>query len=195
MSTFGAGRNAPVSSNVSQHMRRARRRSVAILFIAGVSVGAVSSQCIAQESTPEHSIKEDNPPTGTRIRRDVVKWVALPVNQTYQQLTPQERAYVNSWYEHVAPGDEPPFPLNGMRSILDMVHKGHEKLLVTGKLYLVATVEPSGKVSTVKAYNAPSPEMAKFAGEVLLLTKFKPAVCGGRPCRMDFPLLYNFKVE
>lgn len=82
-----------------------------------------------------------------------------------------------------------------MKSILDVVRKGQEKLLVTGKLYLVATVEPNGKVSTVKAYGSPNPEMAKFASEVLLLTKFKPAVCGGRPCRMDFPLWYNFKVE
>lgn len=169
--------------------------SVAMVFIAGLCLAAVSTRCIAQESTPQHSIKEDNPPTGSRIRRDDVKSVALPINQTYQQLTPQERAYINSWYEYVAPGDEPPFPLNGMRSILDMVSKGQEKMLVTGKLYLVATVEPNGTVSTVKAYGAPSPEMAKFAGQVLLLTKFKPAVCGGRPCRMDFPLLYNFKVD
>ena len=82
-----------------------------------------------------------------------------------------------------------------MKSILDVVRKGQEKLLVTGKLYLVATVEPSGKVSTVRAFGSPSPEMATFAGQVLLLTKFKPAVCGGRPCRMDFPLSYNFKVR
>jgi hypothetical protein len=33
--------------------------------------------------------------------------------------------------------------------------------------------------------------MAKFASEVLL----KPAVCSGRPCRMDCPLWYSFKVE
>lgn len=176
-------------------MNNLRLRCYARILIAGISVGIVSAQCIAQQSTPEHSIKEDDPPIGSRIRRDEVNWTALPVNQTYQQLTPQERAHINSWYEHVAPGDEPPFPLNGMRSILDVVRKGQEKLLVTGKLYLVATVEPSGKVSAVKTYGSPDPEMAKFASEVLLLTTFKPAVCGGRPCRMDFPLRYNFKVE
>jgi hypothetical protein len=176
-------------------MSRIPFRCAASILVAGMSVGVVSPQCLAQQTTPEHAIKEEDPPIGSRIRRDEVNWAALPVNQTYQQLTPEERAHVNSWYEHVAPGDEPPFPLDGMRSILDVVRKGQEKLLVTGKLYLVATVEPSGKVSAVKAYGSPNPEMAKFASEVLLLTKFKPAVCGGRPCRMDFPLSYNFKVE
>jgi hypothetical protein len=165
------------------------------MVIAGFAVAVTPLQCIAQTSTPEHSIKEDEPPLGSRIRRDEVGSTRLPVNRTYQELTPEERAYVNSWYEHVAPGDEPPFPLNGLRSIFDVVRKGQERLLVTGKLYLVATVEPTGKVSTVKAYDSPSPEMVKFASEVLLLTKFKPAVCAGRTCRMDFPLFYTFKVE
>jgi hypothetical protein len=80
-------------------------------------------------------------------------------------------------------------------SIFDVVRKGQERLLVSGKFYFVATVEPDGKVSTVKAYGSPSPEMAKFVGEVLLLTKFKPAVCRGRPCRMDFPVACDFKVN
>jgi hypothetical protein len=38
-------------------------------------------------------------------------------------------------------------------------------------------------------------DMANFAGKVLLLTAFKPAVCRGRPCRMDFPLMYEFVVN
>jgi hypothetical protein len=170
-------------------------RYFASILVAGLSMGIASSPCLAQTSAPEYGIKEDDAPTGSHIRHDEVSSTLLPINRTYQQLTPKEREYVNSWYEHVAPGDEPPFPLNGMKSIFDVIRRGQERLLVTGKLYLVATVEPNGTVSAVKAYGSPSPEMAKFAGEALLLTKFKPAVCGGRPCRMDFPLQYNFTVN
>jgi hypothetical protein len=158
-------------------------------------MGVASRQSNAREAAPEYGIQEDAPRTGSIIRRDDVSTTILPVNRTYQQLTPKERAYVSSWYEYVAPGDEPPFPLDGLRSIFDAVRKGQEKLLVRGKLLLVATVEPNGTVSTVKAYASPDPKMAEFVGEVLLLTKFKPAVCSGRPCRMDFPLSYNFKVR
>jgi hypothetical protein len=114
-------------------------RYFASVVVAGLSVGVVSPACIAQSPTPEHSIKEYGPPSGSRIRRDVAIWAALPVNETYQQLTPEERAHINSWYENVAPGDEAPFPMNGMRSILDVAHRAQEKLLITGKLYLVAT--------------------------------------------------------
>jgi hypothetical protein len=38
-------------------------------------------------------------------------------------------------------------------------------------------------------------EQTKSASTILLLTRFKPAICGGRPCRMEFPLLYEFKVQ
>jgi hypothetical protein len=50
-------------------------------------------------------------------------------------------------------------------------------------------------VSGVKAWGSPSPEMTKFAASVLLLTRFKPAICGGQKCRMDFPLKYLFIVD
>jgi hypothetical protein len=60
---------------------------------------------------------------------------------------------------------------------------------------LIATVEANGEVSSVKAIGSPSPEMTKFASTILLLTKFKPAICSGHPCRMDFPLWYEFQVE
>jgi hypothetical protein len=30
--------------------------------------------------------------------------------------------------------------------------------------------------------------MTKFAGTVLMMTKFKPAMCAGKPCESQFPL-------
>jgi hypothetical protein len=47
-------------------------------------------------------------------------------------------------------------------------------------------------LSEVKAIGSPSPEMTQFAASVLLLTKFKPAICGGQPCKMDYPFRFAF---
>ena len=176
-------------------MCNTQRVRLELMLVAGAVLGFASSIYPAQESAPEYSIKYDDPPIGSRIRRDQAFTMHLPLNRTYQQLTPEQRAFVNSWYESFAPGDEPPYPLEGLKGMVDAVRKGQNMLLTTGRLFLVATVEPSGVVSTVKAYSSPSPEMTKFASEVMLLTKFKPAVCAGRRCRMDFPLVYNFEVR
>jgi len=149
----------------------------------------------AQTSHPRFGLKYSDPPTGSHVVRDAVRNSPLPINKKYEELSEAERAIVRGWYASLAPEDEPPFPLEGTRAIHDQVRKGQEKLLVKGELFLIATVEPDGEVSKVETIGAPSPGMTKYAAAVLLLTKFKPGVCGGRPCRMEFPVRYSFQVE
>lgn len=167
---------------------------LATLFL-GISAFIASFGRTAQTANPEYRIKFENPPIGSHIRRDAVHGSPIPINWSYHELSPEHRAIVHRWYEYIAPGDEPPFPSDGLKSVHDAIRKGQAKLLVTGDLFLVATVEATGEVSGVKAFGSPSPEMTKFAGAVFLLTKFKPAVCGGRPCKIGFPLWYSFRVE
>ena len=62
-------------------------------------------------------------------------------------------------------------------------------------MVLVASVATDGTVSEVKAIGSPSPEMAKAAASIILLSKFKPAVCKGEPCKMEFPFTFKFVVE
>jgi len=160
-----------------------------------VAALVVYSEAPAQGTEPEYAVKADQPRTGSHIRRDAVKGGALPINRTYEQLTPEERAIVRGWYESMPAADEPPFPAEGMKPIHEAIGKAQAKLRARGELSLIATVGPNGEVSSVNAVGSPNPEMARFAGQVLLLTKFKPAVCGGQPCRMDFPLRYTFHVD
>lgn len=169
------------------------RRSVAITAATAALISPLSAT--AQAPPPEYEIKFDRPRTGSLIRLHAVRTTGLPINLTYQQLSPEQRAAVHSWYENIAPRDEPPFPAEGTKPIHDAIRQGQAKLLVTGELFLIATVEPTGEVSAVTAIGSPSPEMTKFAATILMLTQFKPAVCAGQPCRMDFPLRYEFRVD
>jgi hypothetical protein len=168
-------------------------RLAAVLLGTGALVA--HSGCTPQTSNPEYSIKFENPPIGSHIRRDAMRGSPIPINRSYHELTPEQRAIVHRWYESIAPGDEPPFPLDGLKPVHDAIRKVQTKLLVAGELFLIATVEANGEVAQVKAIGSPGPEMTKFASTIVLLTKFKPAVCAGRPCKMDFPLWYVFRVE
>ncbi|MBL8302665.1 MAG: hypothetical protein JNM26_07830 [Ideonella sp.] len=117
----------------------------------------------------------------------------VPLNRTYAELTAGEKAIVHGWYDAIAPGDEPPFPAEGLKPIYEALSKGQDRLEAWGELFLIASVEANGKVSEVKAIGAPGAAMVQFAATVLILTRFKPAVCGGRPCRMEFPLRQYFE--
>jgi hypothetical protein len=131
--------------------------------------------------------------TGTIIKKEL-RWNSkIPLNKTYSQLTPEQKAEVHAMYEALAPGDEPPFPAEGLRSIFGAVRKAQDMLEARGELNLAVTVGPDGKATKVEDYgNVNKREMTQFAAQVLLMTKYKPAVCNGKPCIGQFP--FNIKL-
>ncbi|MEY2689433.1 MAG: hypothetical protein RL375_3632, partial [Pseudomonadota bacterium] len=145
----------------------------------------------AEES--QHSVKEGEPVTGTLIRRSIVDGSVLPINKTYSELSTNELAILRGYYEQMAPGDEPPFPLAGLKPIYEALSDGKDKFRSRGDLLLAAEVDATGEVSGVKVYKSPDPDITKFAASVLLLTRFKPAVCNGKACKMDFPISVVFR--
>jgi hypothetical protein len=154
--------------------------------------------CVAVRShadEPQLALKEDAPQTGSIIRRDVAWSTKIPMNRSYAELSPEQKAQLHSMYEPMAPGDEPPFPVDGMKPIVAAIYKAQEMLLARGRLRFIVTIGPDGKGRKVEAFgDCDKPEMTKFAAQVLLLTKYKPAICRGSPCLMEFPLNLSLKV-
>jgi hypothetical protein len=152
-------------------------------------------------STPGHLylslMHEATSETGSVLRRDL-KWTGkIPLDKTYQQLTPQEKADLRALYTSMPPEDEPPFPLAGMRPLFNSIRRGQQIVHAGGRLDLVVTVDAHGKATEiadfggVKGNNAY--QMTQYAGSLLLMTKFKPAVCGGKPCQSQFPFALDLR--
>lgn len=157
---------------------------------------AVPACAWAQEKPSQYSADEYRPSTGTAIVRKMIEGGRVPLNKQYHELSDQEKAVVNSYYEHIAPGDEPPFPQDGLMPIYDAWIKGRKKLPnMQGPMLLVASIDKKGEVTDVQIIETPSMTFAQYAASVLLLTKFKPAVCRGEPCKMDFPFYMNFTLR
>lgn len=127
--------------------------------------------------------------TGTIIRKDM-RWSSkIPLNKTYGELTDSQKKELHSMYESMPPGDEPPFPVEGMKPIFNAIKAGQEKLLARGILNLAVTVNPDGTAKqVVDLGSTKNREMTQFAATVLMMTKFKPAVCKGAPCESQFPI-------
>jgi hypothetical protein len=148
---------------------------------------------------PVRLMNEASSTTGTIIRRDL-KWSSkIPLDKTYAELTPEEKAELHALYESMPPGDEPPFPIDGMRPVFNNLKKGQQIVRSRGKLNLVVTVSPEGKALEVADLGGTggvnAMEMTRFASTVLLMTKFKPAVCAGNPCKSQFPLMLDLKLR
>ena len=162
------------------------------LFAAALMLAV--NACLAQ-STPQYRVKESIAPTGSLIKRYVVQGSSIPVNRTYEELTPEQKVAVNSYYEAIPPGDEPPFPLEGLKPIYGAIAAAQQKLLVKGELILVASIDAQGNATQVKAIGSPSAAMTQAAARIIVFSRFKPAMCSGVPCPMDFPFRFVFVVE
>lgn len=88
-------------------------------------------------------------------------------------------------------GDAPPYPVQGMKPLFSAIQKGQEIMQAREALDFVATVGPDGKATHVDSHGGVTGvnarEMSNYVASVLMMEKFKPAVCNGQPCTMEFP--------
>jgi hypothetical protein len=60
---------------------------------------------------------------------------------------------------------------------------------------MMAKVGADGKVTNVSVFTSPDDKMTQIVASMLVLQKFKPAMCQGQPCAMDFSLNMNLGLE
>ena len=174
---------------------------IAVGIAAGMAVGMAALFATlgarADEALPpaRYVIRQDVPDTGTRIPRRVFTGSLIPINRRYAELTSDERRLVKSQYEAMAQGDEPPFPVDGFEPVYAAVAKVQKTLLVTGTLTLEVDVDSQGRASAVRVLASPDPKLTQAVASVLMLTRYKPAVCGANPCRMSLPISVSFSVD
>ena len=116
---------------------------------------------------------------------------AYPTKKKFENLTASERAGLRALYEGMSESDEPPFPKAGMGPIMGEVAELAGDARVTGFVSIFVKVDAAGNATGVRIMKAPNIDIAKAIAFVLVQAKYKPAVCGGAPCAMEFPFRFN----
>ena len=148
--------------------------------------------CTTALADGAYSIKQEDPRTGTFIRRDAAT-SAMPFNKRYEELSPDELKAFRDMYQNLADTDEPPYPLKGMQVIIRDLIPIQNAAHANGKLFATVLVGADGKGTSVKIYEIPDPKLSTPVAFVLMKAKYKPAKCSGKPCKMEFPLHIDFK--
>lgn len=129
--------------------------------------------------------------TGTLLKKRLRWTSSIPLNSTYEQLTPEQKAEFRNLYVSIPDADEPPYPIKGMKPLFHAIQQGQDIMQVRGQLDFVATVGPDGKATHVDSLGGVTGvnarEMSEYVASVLMMAKYKPAVCAGQPCTMEFP--------
>lgn len=158
--------------------------------LAMVMIGS-QWQAAAAESTEQqqYTVRQSEPSVGSTLRRDIIKAGTVPLDKRYSELTTEQKNVVKSAYESMKDTDEPPFPANGLMPILKSLRAAHEQfgLKYKGELTMYVQVDSQGKATGVSVVKSPDPEITKVMAYALMTQPYKPAVCNGTPCAMQYP--------
>jgi hypothetical protein len=112
----------------------------------------------------------------------------------WEDMTESERRIIKADYPALEEGDEPPYPINGMRPLIaGMVKVGYVDFSFMGQMHMNVLVGADGKPISATTVGKLPPDVAQYLGSVLMITTFKPAVCHGKPCQMLFPVASHFE--
>jgi len=159
-----------------------------------VLVNMLSPSDAYAEAEGGRTIKQQEATTGSNIRRTLAS-AGLPINKQYHELSSDQKSLLRAEYESMSESDEPPYPKNGYVAILGPMSQAQQILGDRGMLSMHVYVDSNGDATRVEIFETPSQEMAKFAAQVVMKTKFKPAVCGSTPCAMAFPVRMELRRE
>ena len=167
------------------------------LLAAAAMIDTLCATAQAAEELPPpiYVIKQDVPSIGTNIPRKVATSSDIPINRRYGELTPAEQEIVKSRYEAMMPLDEPPYPADGLLPLFNAIRKVQDAVLAQGDLTMFVDVDAQGRATSVSVMKSPDSKLTQAVASVLMLTKHKPAVCGGQPCSMGYPFRMKFSVD
>jgi hypothetical protein len=120
---------------------------------------------------------------------------ALPYDRSYEQLTPEQKAVLRAEYDSVGPNDEPPYPKYGLADVADAVSRMSVRDTIEGEVVLTVRVDEHGDAKSVSIYKTPDTRLSNLVALMVTRSKFKPGLCEGRPCAMDYVFKYYFKVS
>jgi len=119
----------------------------------------------------------------------------MPFDKPYVELSPAQQATLKSAYVELGDGDEPPFPVAGLKAIYEPITEGQQRLMVRGTFRADVEVDERGDPVAIAVYRSPNRTVTRFVSSIVMLTKFKPAVCAGTPCKMGFPVVMTFATQ
>lgn len=169
---------------------------IALLGLAlGSSPAVRASDAPATPSAkPTFNLRAAEPDVGSHLPRRLVTGSAIPLDQSWEQLSPEHRRLWSSQYEAMGVGDEPPFPRRGLQSLHHAYDRAsHGRVQSAGTVDMEVVIDAEGVPQEVRVLSTPGPDATRVVAAVLLAESFKPARCGGKPCAMAFPWRFELK--
>jgi hypothetical protein len=150
-------------------------------------------------TAPSYSLKQDDARVGTNIRQRIVSDADVPLHLGYAQMTPEQRQRIDAGFPTLEEGDEPPYPIGGMKRFYALMSEAIGTYEAQGPLYVQVLVGADGRPVSVTSKGlegqVTGEKMRYFAALAAMSLAYKPALCRGKPCEMRFPFYLELELK
>ena len=154
--------------------------------------GAFVAGLPADAARPVTAETGSDPVPGTSAQRGAgpIGSLTVPPAASWAQLSvAMQNIIKDQYYFALAPGDEPPYPVDGMEAGVPLISQIRNKIAVRGHVTILTTVGADGIATSASVVGVPANAAPYFATAGMTL-KYKPAMCQDTPCTMIFPMYF-----
>jgi hypothetical protein len=137
------------------------------------------------DTSGRYSLKGAESPTGSNLKREIARNSIVPMNVGYDGLTPEQKRSLRVYYPALDEGDEPPYPLNGPKEFFALMSKVAGRM-GSADLTIFVLVGADGRARSVTVTGTEDKEIRRIGGTAAGIVQYKPAMCQGKPCEMNF---------
>lgn len=155
---------------------------------------AAARNALVAGPRPENTFQQRQlePDTGTLLAKTQV-WSAIPNNVGWDGLTAEQKDIVRHRYPALEPGDDPPYPVNGLVEFNRLIVAAASKFDGRGLLRLNVLVGADGTPKEVRRVGQFDDDVVRYVASAAMALRFKPAVCHGQPCDMLYPVVMEIR--
>ncbi|MFA9216177.1 MAG: hypothetical protein ACEQSK_03635 [Sphingomonadaceae bacterium] len=160
-------------------------------FEHGLRVGSASA---APKAEPQLELTAAYTTRTTADRERLAHGLSVPPQAAYEALTFAQQLLVKQPYQILQDADRPPYPLRGQRALLTILSTAQRYAMQDAVASFDILIDADGKPTGVRIVATPNPEFGRYFAAAALQVRFSPAVCGGAPCAMAYPVRARLSV-
>jgi len=167
--------------------------------VLGVAMLASLAPTVARAEDPiTYEVLEEQARAGTRFRRPIIETELVALNRPYAQLPAEDIARLKAQFEGMGPDDRPPFPVDGLWSIVKNTARNliaKQNVDLEGPVWMNLEVDADGKPTSISVLKTPDEELARYMANIAMRERYEPARCNGKPCAGTLPLRFDVHIH
>lgn len=120
----------------------------------------------------------------------------FPPAAKWENLSEVQKNTLRAMYPALERGDDPPYPVYGTRELYQAVLRQtelHDGVFGTASVLLVVGADGKPKQANIVATT--NPQLAKVVATTMMVQKYKPASCQGKPCEMAYSVDLDYEIK